>query len=47
MERLSARMEAVGEKIAAAYRTQTVSSQIARSVPLLQGALKQMNEIGV
>eukprot|EP00829_Urostomides_striatus_P014127 TRINITY_DN407_c0_g1_i3.p1 TRINITY_DN407_c0_g1~~TRINITY_DN407_c0_g1_i3.p1 ORF type:complete len:135 (-),score=39.98 TRINITY_DN407_c0_g1_i3:77-481(-) len=40
-------MEAVGEKLAAAYRTQQVSSQIARSVPLLQGALRQMNEIGI
>eukprot|EP00831_Metopus_contortus_P081621 TRINITY_DN8624_c0_g1_i6.p1 TRINITY_DN8624_c0_g1~~TRINITY_DN8624_c0_g1_i6.p1 ORF type:complete len:207 (+),score=48.65 TRINITY_DN8624_c0_g1_i6:236-856(+) len=47
LERLSARMEAVGEKIAAAYRTQTVSETIAKSVPLLQNALHQMDKIGI
>jgi len=40
-------MEAVGEKIASAYRTQSVSEQISRTVPLLHSAIKKMDEIGV
>ena len=47
LERLSAQMEAVGEKIASAYRTKTVTEQISRSVPLLNKAVRDMERIGV
>jgi hypothetical protein len=47
MERLSARMGAVAEKIAAADRTASVSKRISETVPLMQSAIRRMNDIGV
>ena len=47
LERLSARLEAVADKIASANTMKNVSEQIARSVPLIQGAIKSMDKMGL
>ena len=47
LERLGARLEAVGERIGSAAVAQRVSEQISRSVPLLHGALETMEKMGV
>ena len=47
LERLGARLEAVADKIGSANMAKNVSEQIARSVPLLQGAIHSMNRLGL
>ena len=40
-------MGALASKLEQAHRTQEMSATIQKSVPLLQGAMKQMNAAGV
>ena len=47
LERLGAQLEAVADKIASANMAKNVSEQIARSVPLLQGAIHSMDKLGL
>eukprot|EP00826_Nyctotherus_ovalis_P018366 TRINITY_DN1549_c0_g1_i3.p2 TRINITY_DN1549_c0_g1~~TRINITY_DN1549_c0_g1_i3.p2 ORF type:complete len:206 (+),score=56.75 TRINITY_DN1549_c0_g1_i3:1242-1859(+) len=45
LERLSAQLEAVASKIGSASMAKNVSEQIARSVPILQGAIHSMDKV--
>ena len=47
LERLGARLEAVADKIQSAGTMKNVSEQIARSVPLIQGAIQSIDKNGL
>ena len=47
LKRFSVKMYALSSKMESAYRTKSTSETIARSVPLLQKSLKQMEKMGV
>ena len=47
LRRFGVKMGALSAKLESAYRTQEISTQIQKSVPMLQRCMKQMDSVGV